>query len=121
MVFVEIECPVSAKSYEDVSVLRDVLDAPKRGFLCGFGETSIAKVGVEGSEVKHRKFALKSSCAEFVHDYVLAIEFYAANTVLEVGVPDEHLVLEIEELDISVVVASCDDSLFVVMGVAEAE
>lgn len=98
-----------------------MLDAPKRGFLCGFGEASIAEVGVEGSEVKHREFALESSCTEFIHDDILAIEFYAADTVLEVGVPDEHLVLEVEELDISVIVSSCDDSLFVVMGVAEAE
>lgn len=121
MVLVEIECPVSAESYEEISVLRDVLDAPKRGFLCGFGETSIAEVGVECSEVKHREFALESSCTEFVHDNVLAIEFYAADAVLEVGVPDEHLVLEVEEFHVSVVVTGCHDSLLVVMGIAEAE
>lgn len=35
MVFVEIERSVSAESDEEISVLRDVLDAPKRGLLCG--------------------------------------------------------------------------------------
>lgn len=120
MIFVEIECPVSAESDEKVSVLRDVFDAPKRGFLCGFSETSIAEVGVECSEVKHSEFAFESSCTEFVHDDVLAIEFYAADAVLEVGVPDEHLVLEVEELHISVVVTGSHDSLLVVMGIAEA-
>lgn len=119
MILVEVQRAVSAQGDEEISVLRDVLDAPKRGLLCAFSEASVAEVGVEGSEVEHRELALKSSCAEFVHDDVLAIELYAAHAVLEVGVPDEHLVLEVEELHIAVVVTCGHHSLLVVVGVAE--
>ena len=121
MVLVKIECPVSAESNEEVSVLGDVLDAPKRSFLCGLSKIGIAEIGVECPEIEKCEFALQSGCTEFVHDDVLAIELNAANAVFEVGVPDEHLILEIKELDISVVVACCDYSLLVVVGVAETE
>lgn len=100
--------------------MRDVFDAPKCGLLCAFCKASIAKIGVEGSEVEQCELALESSCSEFVHDDVLTIELDAADAVLEVSIPDEHLVLHVEELDIAVVVTCSHDSLFIVVGVAEA-
>lgn len=93
----------------------EVLDSPEGGLLGGLGEGGIAGSGVEGPEVEEGELALESGCAQFVHDDVLAVELNAADSVLEVGVPNEHLVLEVEELDVSIVIARSHHSLLTVV------
>jgi hypothetical protein len=78
-------------------------------------KTCVALLGMVGLQVKDVELRFKGSCYELVHGDVLTVKLYAANTIGDIGVPAKAVCPQIKELDITVVVASSDASLLLVV------
>jgi hypothetical protein len=75
---------------------------------------------VVGLQIKDVEFRLKSSYNQFVHIDVRSIEFEATDTILKVGIPSKAVCFEIKQLHITIVITSCNASLFLVKAVTKA-
>lgn len=87
-----------------------------RGFTLEFCESMF---GVVGAHVKNVELSFESADSELVHLTVLAVELEVANTVLEVGVPDEHVLLQVEDLQVPVVLSAGQRAVFLRLAVAQ--
>lgn len=70
-------------------------------------------------EVKDMELGLKGHCNEFVLGNVRPVELQSANTIFHVCIPTEAISFQVENLNISIIISTCDDSLLLVVWVTE--
>ena len=73
-----------------------------------------------GLKVKDVELRFESSDDQFVHVDVRSVELETTDTILKVGIPSEAVSFQVKQLDISVVIASCNAPLFLVKTVPKA-
>lgn len=66
-------------------------------------------------EVKDMELGLKGHCNEFVLGNVRPVELQSANTIFHVCIPTEAISFQVENLNISIIISTCDDSLLLVV------
>jgi len=118
-VLVEIHGPIARHHTENVAVLGQVAETPKRAlgrFTLQFGE---AVLRVVRAHVEYVLAALERADCEFVHLAVFAVELQVADAILQVGVPDEHVLLEVEYLQVPVILATRQCAFVLCVTVAE--
>lgn len=70
--------------------------------------------------VEDVEFGLEGCGHQLVHIDVLTIELKSADAVLKVGVPSQAIGLQVKDLNVTVVVASSEDTLFLIVCITEA-
>ncbi len=71
------------------------------------------------SHVMHMEFPLQRCGHEFIHYNILAVEFNAADTVLEVCIPKQLALIQIKELNITVIVTRRDNPFISIEGISK--
>jgi len=66
-------------------------------------------------KVKDMELRLKGHCNELVLSNVRPVELQSANTIFHVCIPTEAISLKVENLNISIIISTCDDSLLLIV------
>ena len=121
MVLVEVQCAVASERREEVSVLWEVSYAPDSRFVSEFAVAGVALLWVVCFHVKDVELGFQSGHDHLVHVDVRSVEFDSADTVSDVRVPAEAVRPEVEELHVTVVVATDEAAFLLVIGITKGD
>ena len=94
-------------------------DAPNCRFMCHLVKAGVSVLRVIGLKIKYVVLRLKGCHYELVLGNIWSIEFKAANTIFHVCVPSEAIRFQVENFDISIIVARHNNSLSVIIRISE--
>lgn len=119
MVLVKVESPISAQGGEEISILWEMSDAPDSRLVGKLGQPCISLFWVVGLHVEDVELGFESRRNQLVHINVLPVEFNTTHSVFQVGVPSQAVRPQVEQLDVSVVIACSQYALFLVVSISE--
>lgn len=119
MVLVKVERSISTQRSEEISILWEMSDAPDSGLVGKFGQPGISLFWVVGLHVEDVELGFERRRYQLVHVNVLPVEFNSTHSVFQVGVPSQTVSPQVEQLDVSVVIACSQHALFLVISISE--